>query len=72
MSKTAQTGINEDAENVNGAGPTGGAPLARQGQSRDIYAGRNGQVLEHRQDGWASVGQEGQLVAVPSGMTAQG
>jgi hypothetical protein len=28
------------------------ASLARQGQARDLYAGRSGQVWEHRQDGW--------------------
>ena len=33
-------------------GPTGGVPLARLGQSRDLYAGRNGQAWEHPQDGW--------------------
>ena len=32
--------------------PTNGASLARQAQPRDVYAGRNGQVWEHRQDGW--------------------
>jgi hypothetical protein len=31
--------------------PAGGS-LARTAQGRDLYAGRNGQVWEHRQDGW--------------------
>ena len=33
-------------------GPTGSVPLARLGQSRDLYAGHKGQAWEHRQDGW--------------------
>jgi hypothetical protein len=53
-SKTAQTVINKDGENVNGASRAGGARLARQGQPRDLDIGRNGQVWEHRQDGGIS------------------
>jgi hypothetical protein len=36
---------------VPAARPNGGA-LTRQTQLRDVYAGRSGQVWEHRQDGW--------------------
>jgi hypothetical protein len=32
--------------------PTSTPSIARQGQSRDLYAGRNGQVWDHRQNGW--------------------
>ena len=39
--------------------PAGGASLARQGQPRDLYAGRNGQVWEHRQNGWYQQGNNG-------------
>jgi hypothetical protein len=39
--------------------PTGGARLAGQGQARDLYAGRNGQVWEHRQNGWYRQGNNG-------------
>ena len=53
MSKTAQT-VERKTEKMllMVLGPTGGVPLARQGQWRDLDAGRNGQVWEHRQDGW--------------------
>ena len=33
-------------------GPTGGVPLARQGQRATYDIGRNGQVWEHPQDRW--------------------
>jgi hypothetical protein len=36
--------------------PKGGPSLAQQGRSRDLYAGRNGQVWEHRQKGWYQQG----------------
>jgi hypothetical protein len=39
--------------------PTGGARLAGQGQLRDLYAGHNGQVWEHRQNGWYRQGNDG-------------
>jgi len=51
--------INKDGENVNGASRAGGARLARQGQPRDLDIGRNGQVWEHRQDGWYQQGKKG-------------
>jgi hypothetical protein len=38
---------------------TGGPSLARQGQSRDLYAGRNGQVWDHRDNGWHRQGGNG-------------
>ena len=40
-------------------GPAGGSRLTPQGQSRDLYAGYNGQVWEHRQDGWYKQGNDG-------------
>jgi len=54
MSKTAQTveGKTEKMLALMVLGPTGGIPLARLGQVRDLYAGHNGQACEHRQDGW--------------------
>ena len=39
--------------------PAGGAGVARQWQSRDLYAGRNGQVWDHRQNGWYRQGNNG-------------
>jgi hypothetical protein len=39
--------------------PTGGARPAPQGQQRDLYAGRNGQVWEHRQNDWYRQGNNG-------------
>jgi hypothetical protein len=39
--------------------PAGGAGLAREGQSHDMYAGRSGQVWEHRENGWYQQGKNG-------------
>jgi len=39
--------------------PAGGARIARQGNPRDLYAGRNGQIWEHRQNGWYQQGNNG-------------
>jgi len=53
MSKTAQTveGKTEKMLALMVLGPTGGVPLARLGQSRDLYVGHNVQAWEHRQYG---------------------
>ena len=41
------------------AGPAGASQLTRPGQSRDLYAGHDGQVWEHRPDGWYKQGNDG-------------
>jgi len=39
--------------------PAGGTRLPGQGQSHDMYAGRDGQVWDHRQNGWYRQGGDG-------------